>query len=120
MLRVTTLFLDNGIVDVDLGLGLRRLDSGKSKQRDFTATFPVVNAEVTVFDDSDFSVFGRIDAGANGSSDFKDAQVGVRYNLYAGFKLQAGYRHYELNLDTKGVKQNATINGLNAGIHWAF
>ncbi|MRI33868.1 hypothetical protein EOPP23_12810 [Endozoicomonas sp. OPT23] len=113
-------FLDNGNIDFDLGLGLRRIASGESNGFDFSETFPVASAEATLFEDSDLSFFGRVDLGKNGDSEFKDAQAGVRLGLFAGFSLQAGYRQYEMDLNIGRANDTETMRGFNAGIHWAF
>ena len=112
--------LDNGNIDLDLGLGLRRIASGESNGFDFSETFPVASAEATLFEDSDLSFFGRVDLGKNGDSEFKDAQVGVRLGLFAGFSLQAGYRQYEMDVNIGRANDKETMRGFNVGIHWAL
>ncbi len=112
--------LDNGNIDLDLGLGLRRIASGESNGFDFSETFPVASAEVTLFEDSSLSFFGRVDLGKNGDSEFKDAQVGARLGMFTGFSLQAGYRQYEMDLKIGRANDTETMRGFNAGVHWAF
>ena len=113
--------LDNGTLDLDLGLGLRRYDSGKLSGDDFSSTLPMVNAELTLFDGSRTSFYGRVDMGKNNNTDFYDLEAGVRFKMFAGLRFQAGYRTYELNLDgTKSINNSERLRGINAGLHWSF
>lgn len=113
--------LDNGNLDLVLGLGLRRYDSGKLRSDSFSATLPLANAELTLFDDSRTSFYGRVEMGKNSDTDVYDLEAGVRFRMFAGLRLQAGYRTYKLNLDgTKGINNSERLRGVNVGLHWAF
>ena len=113
--------LDNGKLDLDLGLGLRNYSSGKVgevDQESFSKTLPMVNAELTLFDGSRTSFYSRVDLGKTGSTDFHQFEAGVRFNMFAGLRLQAGYRTYELDLGK--IAKPERLRGLNAGLHWSF
>lgn len=113
--------LDNGAIGWNLGMGMRRFDSGKTTGRSFSSTLPMINTEITLFDDSRTSFYGRFDLGKNSDTDFSDMEVGVRFNMFLGLRLQAGYRNYKLNLDgTKGVNNSERMSGMNVGLHWNF
>ena len=113
--------LDNGNLDWTAGLGLRRFDSGKLKGDRFSSTLPMVSTEVTLFDDSRTSFYGKLDLGQNGNTNFSDFEAGVRFKLFMGLRLQAGYRSYTLKLDgTKGIKDSEHLRGLNLGLNWGF
>ena len=110
--------LDNGNVSLDLGLGLRRLDSGKIYNQSFSDTLPMLTADMTLFPDRQFSFYGKINAGKSSDSTITDASAGVRFALFAGASLQASYRSYTLDLDgTKGVNNKETIRGPQIGLH---
>ncbi|MET4692843.1 hypothetical protein [Endozoicomonas lisbonensis] len=113
--------LDNGNLDWNLGLGLRRFDSGKLKGDSFSSTLPMISTEVTLFDASRTSFYGKMDWGKNGNTDFTDFEAGVRFKLFMGLRLQAGYRNYQLNFDgTKGINDSERLRGMNLGLHWGF
>lgn len=113
--------LNNGTLDWNVGLGLRRLDSGKLKGEKFSSTMPMVNTEVTLFDGSRTSFYGKMDWGRDSKTDFTDFEAGIRFKMFLGLRLQAGYRNYSLNFDgTKGIKDSERLRGLNLGLHWGF
>lgn len=111
--------LDNSNIALDLGFGGRRFDSGKLREDSFSDTVPMVNADLTLFQDSTLSFYSKLDVGQGSDTSFNDLEVGARINLFAGLQLQGGYRTYELNLDdTKGINNDERIRGFNLGIHW--
>ncbi|WP_330927200.1 TIGR04219 family outer membrane beta-barrel protein [Candidatus Sororendozoicomonas aggregata] len=113
--------LDNDNLSVDLGLGLRRLDSGRMYDQSFTDTLPMVTADMTLFPGSSLSFYGKINAGKSNDSTITDASAGVRFTLLAGISLQASYRSYELDLDgTKGINDKETIRGPQIGLDIDF
>ncbi len=110
--------MDNDNLSFDLGLGFRRMDSGKLYNQSFSDTLPMVTADVELFPESQFSFYGKLDAGKSSDTSFFDANAGVRLNLFAGINLQAGYREYRLDLDgTKNVHNKETIRGPHLGLH---
>ena len=114
-------FLENGLVGWNVGLGVRRLDDGELKGRNFSTTLPVVNTEVRLFDDNRTSFYAKMDWGKNSDTDFTDFELGVRMKMFLGIRLQAGYRSYKLNLDgTKGIHDSVNMKGINAGLQWGF
>ena len=110
--------MDNSNLSLDLGLGLRRLDSGKMYNQSFSDTLPMITADVELFPESRFSFYGKLDAGKSSDTTFFDANAGVRVKLFASVNLQAGYREYRLDLDgTKNVNNNERIRGPQLGLH---
>lgn len=111
---------DNSNLALDLGFGLRRLSNGKlNRTNNFSSTLPMLNADVVLFQDSDIAYYTKLDIGRNSNTNFNDFEVGVRFNVFAGARLQAGYRRYSLELDgTKGLESNQKMHGFNLGVHW--
>ena len=111
---------DNSNLALDVGFGLRRLSNGKlDRTHDFSTTMPMLNADVTLFQDSDIAYYTKLDMGRNGHTSFNDFELGVRVYVFAGARLQAGYRHHKLELDgTKGLHSNERLSGFNLGVHW--
>ena len=111
---------DNSNLAFDFGFGLRRLSDGKLNQsREFSSTMPMINADVTLFQDSDLAYYTKLDMGRNGNTSFNDFEIGTRVYVFAGARLQAGYRQYKLDLDgTKGINASERLSGFNLGIHW--
>lgn len=111
--------LDNGNIALDLGLGVRRFDSGEYRNASFSDTVPMLTADVELFQDSIISFYSKLYAGRSGDTDFNDLEVGVRFYLFAGLKLQGGYRTYDIDMDgTKGIYDDERIKGFNLGLHW--
>ena len=113
--------LDNGNIAFDLGAGLRRYDSGKTKGASFSDTVPMLTTELVLLEDANMSYYARADFGKNSDTSFRDIELGLRFKLMAGFNLQTGYRNYTLDLDgTRRADNKERLRGLNLGIHWAF
>ena len=111
--------LDNDNLALDLGFGLRRFSNGKSNKKDFSATLPMLNADVVLFQNSDIAYYTKLDMGRDSETSFNDFELGVRFNVFAGVRLQTGYRKYKLELDgTKGINANERMSGFNVGVHW--
>ncbi|WP_448218355.1 TIGR04219 family outer membrane beta-barrel protein [Endozoicomonas sp. 2B-B] len=111
--------LDNGNIALDLGLGVRRFDSGKYRDASFSDTIPMLTADVELFQASTISFYSKLFAGRSEDTDFNDLEVGARFYLFADLKLQAGYRLYEIDMDgTKGIYNDESIKGFNLGLHW--
>lgn len=112
---------DNRNIALDLGFGLRRFADGKKNDQSFSSTVPMLNAEFVLFQDSDVAYYAKFDGGRRSSVNFQDFEGGVRFNLMAGLRLQAGYRYYNLELDDlKGIDTEERLKGFNVGAHWQF
>ncbi|KEQ17608.1 TIGR04219 family outer membrane beta-barrel protein [Endozoicomonas numazuensis] len=111
--------LDNGNIALDLGLGARRFDSGKYRDASFSDTVPMITADVELFQASALSFYSKLYAGRSSDTRFNDFEVGARFHLFAGLKLQGGYRTYEIDMDgTKGIYNDERIKGFNLGLLW--
>ncbi len=111
--------LDNDTFALDLGLGIRRLDNGELLGKKFDDNLPVANIETVLFQDSALSGYARLDYGKNNDVQTTDWEVGVRFDVVAGIKLQGGYRNYELKMQgLKDIERTTDRQGWTAGIHW--
>ena len=113
--------LNNGTIDWNVGLGLRNYDSAQYNSQGFSSTLPMVNTEVTLFDGSRTSFYGKMDWGKSSDMNFTDFEAGVRFKMFLGLRLQAGYRNYQLDFDgLKDINSSERLRGLNLGLHWGF
>ncbi len=111
--------LDNDNISLDFGAGLQRLDSGKINLEKFTDTVPMLTSDLELFPKSRFSFYARLNAGQNSETSMYDLQAGMRLRMLAGFRLQAGYREYKLDLDgTKDITREQTVRGPLLALHW--
>jgi outer membrane protein len=111
--------LDNGNIALDLGLGVRRFDSGKLRDASFSDTVPMLTADIELFEASALSFYSKLNVGRTSDTDFNDFEIGARFDLFAGLKLQGGYRTYEINFNgTKGIENDERMRGFNLGLHW--
>ncbi|MCL6269495.1 hypothetical protein M3P05_06015 [Sansalvadorimonas sp. 2012CJ34-2] len=105
--------LDNDMVSVDLGAGLRRFNNGELKGQSFSDTVPMVNAEAEFFKALPTYGYARVDLGRSSDSRFQDMEAGVRFDVLTGFSIQAGYRVYDLDMN---MKNKETVRGFTAGL----
>ena len=110
--------LDNGIVSLDVGAGLRMIGSGKIHDEKFTDTMAMVYIDAEALPDETLSFYGKLDAGKNHRTNMFDAVVGARYNIFPAVYLQAGYRYNRIDIGNVNTADNKkSIHGPQVGLH---
>lgn len=127
--------LDNGLVSLDLGLNIRKVDGDFSvyasndvlvEETTFSGYVPMLYAagEIGIVS-TDLSVYGDFNALSVGDHSLRDFQAGVAYqfidNAVIDMSARLGYRKLTIDLeDLDGINSNVSVGGVTAGLRVHF
>ena len=113
--------LDNDLISLDLGGGLRQYSNSKILSQTFDGYTPMLTADIELMPDADdLSVYVR---GMLGKKDgnFTDLSAAVGFHILPLTTITAGYRYNKIELDGfDGLVQDETLKGGFVGVQLDF
>jgi outer membrane protein len=127
--------LDNGLVSLDLGLNLRKIDGDFSvysssnilvEETSFSGYIPMLYAAGEFgLPMTGLSVYGDFNALSVGDHSLRDYQAGVAYqfidNAIVDMSARVGFRKLTIDLqDLDGISSDISVDGVTAGLRVHF
>ncbi|PVZ64379.1 hypothetical protein [Pelagibaculum spongiae] len=113
--------LDNDLVSLDLGGGLRQYNNSRILSQSFDGYTPMLIADIELLPDADdLSAYIRGSIGKK-DGDFIDLSAAVGFHILPLTTITAGYRYNKIELDGfDGLVEDETIKGGFIGIQLDF